>query len=90
MPGHHCEYIVAWKSGGAVGSAGHAEALKRVLERTGRRVEGSCSICLEPLGSEDAALMALDCGHFFHRSCMAEWARQKLACPTCQKPFCSP
>lgn len=53
----------------------------------GRRERGECSICMEPLGEDDAA-HELPCGHAFHAACIVAWAQSDNAghgqCPVCR------
>jgi hypothetical protein len=55
---------------------------KRVLPSSfGRVASYTCSICLEGLEDEEAAILP-ECTHRFHRRCMATWAG---TCPECRK-----
>lgn len=77
----------------AAPSQAHVAALNSLLERTGRRVEASCSICLEPLGTSDAELITLKCMHTFHRACIHRWCGSRSgganSCPNCHGPIIS-
>ena len=41
----------------------------------------SCSICLEQLGTID--VVKTNCDHYFHKSCLEKWMKQKNICPLC-------
>lgn len=47
-----------------------------------------CSVCLCNIEacSDDspAVVLKLDCGHIFHRECIARWLRRDMSCPTCR------
>ena len=43
-----------------------------------------CSICIEPMKNRNV-LKQLDCGHFFHSSCIEPWLQQKRDCPICRR-----
>ena len=45
----------------------------------------SCSICLEPFKPNEL-VSALECGHLYHSSCIAEWFQNKQYCPFCRSP----
>ncbi len=44
----------------------------------------SCSICLSTLKSK---LVSTECNHIFHKKCIKEWTKRKMACPLCNKQF---
>ena len=84
-------------SGGAAAGAadvprgrdgGHAQALNDVLRRTGRRVDETCAICLEELGTRDEDLSTLKCAHLYHTKCLERWmasdGQRGDTCPQCQ------
>lgn len=53
-----------------------------------------CAICFDTLSVEDGHdnkldLRPLDCGHVFHKSCLARWIYHKNACPVCRRPAIS-
>ena len=71
------------------GGEGHATALADVLRRTGRRVDGTCAICLEDIGDKESLLTTLPaCAHIFHSKCISQWmasgSERAGSCPTCQ------
>ena len=41
-----------------------------------------CAICLVDLS--EGATYALECGHAFHRACVANWLQYKHECPICK------
>ncbi|XP_075767908.1 E3 ubiquitin-protein ligase TTC3 isoform X1 [Pelodiscus sinensis] len=41
-----------------------------------------CIICHEELSQED--LCVLECGHSFHKRCIATWLKTQSTCPTCR------
>ena len=43
-----------------------------------------CAICLTRC-APDVKLAELDCGHAFHRSCLAKWLRRTGSCPCCRR-----
>tara|TARA_X000000950_G_C13423693_1_gene461123 strand:- start:75 stop:515 length:441 start_codon:yes stop_codon:yes gene_type:complete len=46
-------------------------------------MDKNCSICLS--GCKKSNLHKLDCGHFFHSSCIINWFRTgKKSCPVCR------
>lgn len=71
-------------AGAGDGGAAALQELRQVLTRTGRQVEASttCTVCLESLDREPAKVVALGCGHIFHRRCVERWARQSALCPS--------
>jgi hypothetical protein len=44
----------------------------------------NCSICFEPLIAADDNIATLDCGHAFHRRCIARAYQQDPRCPLCR------
>jgi hypothetical protein len=42
-----------------------------------------CTICLEPYRLEDE-VRSIPCFHYFHKSCIDPWLRQKASCPICK------
>ena len=58
-------------------------AEKRARKSEDRGVT-SCPICLEDLGKGEAVSL-LECGHSFHRDCVAQVKRK--CCPMCRAPF---
>ena len=69
--------------GGGGESTDAAAALKQLLARTGRAVDGACAVCLEPLGEMD--VQALGCGHMLHKACFERWLQHSNACPQCRR-----
>ena len=51
-------------------------------ERSPRRTEAQCPICLSDLSSE--ANIVLECRHAFHSTCLCLWFRRNPACPLCR------
>ena len=43
-----------------------------------------CTICLDPMNVSDNNLKLNECGHFFHKECLARWT--KAECPICRAP----
>ena len=44
-----------------------------------------CSICLQKLEEGDVCVVSLrNCGHSFHRDCVAGWLRERQRCPNCR------
>lgn len=49
----------------------------------------ACSICLEKY-ELDQNIEVIDCGHYYHKSCLTDWKRQRakenktLSCPDCR------
>ena len=44
-----------------------------------------CSICLQRLEEGDVCVVSLrNCGHSFHRDCVAGWLRERQRCPNCR------
>jgi hypothetical protein len=50
------------------------------MERS-RSPKRQCPVCLDDL---DGSVMTLDCGHSFHRNCVALWFRRSPTCPVCR------
>ncbi len=44
----------------------------------------TCCICIEDLEKGSKERM-LQCGHMFHRPCIAKWLKQKRECPICKQ-----
>ena len=45
----------------------------------------ACCICMDDMTSSTS--MKLDCGHYFHTSCLQNWATQQESCPMCRTSF---
>jgi len=45
----------------------------------------NCSICLEPLKSENSVVSP--CQHIFHTNCLSTWTSKNNRCPECRKAF---
>lgn len=43
-----------------------------------------CSICLGDYKDSEWLRFLPDCGHFFHKDCIAAWFRLNLSCPLCR------
>ena len=43
----------------------------------------TCVICLEGITTRDN--IKLDCGHYYHKSCLNEWFKKGEGCPTCRQ-----
>jgi len=43
-----------------------------------------CSICLGDYNDSEWLRFLPDCGHFFHKDCIATWFRLNLSCPLCR------
>jgi hypothetical protein len=43
-----------------------------------------CSICLADYKDSDLLQLLSDCGHFFHKECVATWFRLNMSCPMCR------
>lgn len=41
-----------------------------------------CGICME--FNEQDVVVATECGHVFHKSCVAPWIQQTQTCPSCR------
>jgi hypothetical protein len=60
-----------------------AEALLDEKFATG----GTCAICLEDFRADEGGFGLRNCGHKFHRECIARWLREgAAACPVCKAP----
>ncbi|CAI8603953.1 unnamed protein product [Vicia faba] len=44
----------------------------------------TCSICLGDYKDSELLQLLSDCGHFFHKECVATWFRLNLSCPMCR------
>lgn len=53
--------------------------LKRI---GGQREKEECAICMEEM--IDLPTETLECGHRFHRKCIARWLNVKIDCPMCR------
>ena len=42
-----------------------------------------CCICLEDFNNNEK-IIALNCGHNFHKKCIKKWLVRKNSCPLCQ------
>ena len=45
--------------------------------------EDACPICYDPVASIGDQ-MTLECGHAFHKKCVASWVSTKKSCPMCR------
>ena len=64
------------------------QKLSRVVDGTRFNEHTECSICLLDFGRSDHVTpLPCDHRHYFHTDCIKQWARQKLHCPLCNKPF---
>lgn len=59
----------------------------------GRRVRHSgfptaepCPICMSKLGDGEVVI-SLQCGHYYHRSCIQTWLEISRTCPMCKAPI---
>lgn len=54
------------------------------VEKVNKEVDGICCICQHHfnIGSHKRILQ---CGHFFHDSCIEQWLKTKIKCPLCAK-----
>ncbi|XP_045818572.1 RING-H2 finger protein ATL70-like [Trifolium pratense] len=43
-----------------------------------------CSICLADYKDSEWLRLLSDCGHFFHKECVATWFRLNMSCPMCR------
>ncbi|KAK2403792.1 RING/U-box superfamily protein [Trifolium repens] len=43
-----------------------------------------CSICLADYKDSELLRLLSDCGHFFHKECVATWFRLNMSCPMCR------
>ena len=69
------------------------EILSRMLEipPLSASPAGECTICLEKLQEDQAAIVRLvDCKHEFHGSCIETALSHSKKCPTCRKPVGKP
>jgi deltex len=48
-----------------------------------------CPVCFEDFG-RTTQLVATQCGHFFHRSCLLESLKHSTKCPVCRKSVAAP
>ena len=48
-------------------------------------VLATCSICKEPITSEDQYYLFEPCEHAIHHKHLAEWISEKRTCPECNK-----
>ena len=48
-------------------------------------LDDPCSICLEPMQRSELVL-ALQCGHLYHASCVRAWLGRRQWCPLCKAP----
>jgi len=46
-------------------------------------LQDDCSICIGPMPEGDT-LVQLQCGHFFHKDCLAPWLKRSTYCPVCK------
>ena len=44
----------------------------------------NCSVCLSDINLFDKEVSILNCGHFFHASCLNDWLKQQMNCPECR------
>ena len=44
----------------------------------------NCSICLGDISLFDRKVSVLNCGHFYHASCLNDWLKVELNCPECR------
>ena len=62
--------------------------LSRVMDGTRFNEHIECSICLLDFEEADHVTpLPCDKRHYFHTDCIKQWARMKLHCPLCTKPF---
>ncbi|KAI9562137.1 hypothetical protein GHT06_013102 [Daphnia sinensis] len=47
-------------------------------------MRAQCSVCQELFGDSDV-VMAPQCGHTFHSTCITQWLGTKKSCPTCRQ-----
>ncbi|XP_046642054.1 E3 ubiquitin-protein ligase TRAIP-like isoform X2 [Daphnia pulicaria] len=47
-------------------------------------MRAQCSVCQELFGDSDV-VMAPQCGHTFHNTCITQWLGTKKSCPTCRQ-----
>nr|CAH0098072.1 unnamed protein product [Daphnia galeata] len=47
-------------------------------------MRAQCSVCQELFGDSDI-VMAPQCGHTFHSTCITQWLGTKKSCPTCRQ-----
>jgi hypothetical protein len=45
-----------------------------------------CSICCVDIEKEANAIR-LDCGHFYHKTCISNWFIRKITCPYCRRDY---
>lgn len=45
----------------------------------------SCAICLDNFSDSNKRLLALDCRHEFHTSCIIKWLKHSHRCPLCNQ-----
>lgn len=60
----------------------------RIQCPAGQQTGHSCSICMEPIFSEN--LRVLQCAHLFHTVCIERWALETAlspSCPVCRTPL---
>ena len=43
-----------------------------------------CSVCMEDLATEQAAVRLPLCGHVYHQPCVEQWLAVKNCCPVCR------
>ena len=64
------------------------ESPYRIQCPAGPQTGHSCSICMEPIFSEN--LLVLQCAHLFHTACIERWALETAlspSCPVCRTPL---
>jgi hypothetical protein len=43
-----------------------------------------CSICQDLLSFEKGPVLALICGHVYHKNCIEKWIKRNRSCPICK------
>ena len=44
-----------------------------------------CAICLVLIGTEET--VTTECGHVYHKICIADWCKIRSTCPSCRGPI---
>jgi hypothetical protein len=46
--------------------------------------ESSCAICQDSISADDACRKLTACSHVYHQTCIDQWFRTNINCPTCR------
>lgn len=75
----HYEVNHIYKSGSNIS----VENILDEMDMVSLSVSNTCAICIDDVSEAPG----LECGHLFHKDCLAEWFKKSRTCPVCRHKY---